>query len=86
MSTTTVFLVYGASVLIAALFLYLFRNARWYWHALAVIAALVVGFIPTPEPLQTQAGTLAVGGIFLFLFLWGIGGPISHRMHHHKHA
>ncbi len=86
MSTTQVFLVYGASILIAALFLYLFRERRWYWHVLALVAALVVGFIPTPEPLQTQAGTVVVGGVFLFLLVWGVGGPIAHSTHRHRHA
>ncbi len=82
MSTMLVYVVYGFSVVLALVFVYLF-HARWYWHVLGVIAALAVGCSP---PLPGWAGPsrdLIYGSVFLFLMIWGLAGPFVHRFHRH---
>jgi len=46
MSTVLVYVVYGGTVALALVFVYLF-HARWYWHVCSVPAALPVGFSPS---------------------------------------
>jgi hypothetical protein len=63
-----------------------FHSQAWYWHALAVIAALALGLVPMPAWLQAQSFDLLLGFVFIVLMVWGAGGLIMFRMHHEKHA
>ena len=66
--------------------LHRFGSQMWFWHALAIAAALVLGFIPTPVEFKGVATDLVFGFCFIFLMVWGIGGLVVHRPHVHKHA
>jgi hypothetical protein len=66
--------------------LYRFRSQSWYWHVLAVIAALVIGLMPGTVLVQTETGSLLYGFWFLLLMIWGIGGLVSYRWRRHKLA
>jgi thiol:disulfide interchange protein len=66
--------------------LYRFRSQAWYWHVLAVIVALVIGLMPGTALLQTLAGSMLYGFVFVFLMIWGIGGLIPFRRLRKKHA
>jgi len=74
-----VFLAYLASAFAALLLLHFLRARKWYWHVISVLAALVIGLVPLPEPLQSPQGTLVVGVTFLFLFLWGVAAPFFRK-------
>ncbi|MCS7316541.1 MAG: hypothetical protein RMI94_15485, partial [Bryobacterales bacterium] len=67
MTTTVVFAAYAAALLVALWLLYR-RHVAWYWHVLAVIVALVIGLIPTPEVMAgNRLYDLLVGCLFVFL-------------------
>jgi thiol:disulfide interchange protein len=66
--------------------LYQFRSQAWYWHMLAVIVALVIGNMPGTALLQTQAGSMLYGFVFVVLMIWGVGGLIPLRRLRKKHA
>jgi hypothetical protein len=86
MNPLWVLLVYGSSFVLALVLLYFF-HARWYWHALAVVAALAIGVIRFPP--EFRPPDLVVGFAFFFLLVWGIGGPFvpsRHSRHVHRHA
>ncbi len=83
MQAGLVALVYGCAVLGAAALLYFFHTA-WYWHALSVGAALAIGF--TPFPPEWGLPDLAVGFVFVFLFVWGFAAPFFHTHHYHGHG
>jgi hypothetical protein len=85
MTATWVFLAYGFAALLAVLLLLIFRAKSWYWHALSVLVALVIGLIPIPEQFNTPQGTLAIGSIFTFLFFWGVAAPLF-RQHRREPA
>lgn len=79
-------LVYGSALVLAFVLLYFFHT-RWYWHALSVVAALALGFVP-PDIVPIPAGVtrdLAVGFLFLLLIVWGLGAPLFYK-HHEMHA
>lgn len=84
MSTMLAYVVYGFSVALALLFLYLF-HARWYWHVLSVLAALAVGFSPPLPGWEGPSHDLAYGFVVLFLLVWGGAEPFVHRHHRHAH-
>ena len=63
-----------------------FHSQAWYWHALAVVAALALGLVPMPTWLQASASDLLMGFVFIVLMIWGAGGLIMFRTHHEKHA
>ena len=89
MSGIIVFLVFGVSLCLAVLFLYLFRERAWYWHVLSVVLALALGLMPgdlIPANLRSQTTDLVVGFVFLFLMVWGVGGMLLHAPHREKHA
>jgi hypothetical protein len=79
-------LVYLVALCVPLGLLYRFGSQRWYWHALAIGAALVLGLIPTPVELKGIAVDLGFGFAFVFLMTWGIGGIVAYRPHQHKHA
>jgi hypothetical protein len=71
---------YAISFAAAALVLWRFGAARWYWHFLAVAFALAIGLMPQIEGMQGTAYDITVGCLFIFFFVWGAGivfGPIA---------
>ncbi len=81
MNAIIVFSVYAIAFLIAAVLLYLYHTA-WYWHVLAVAAALAIGLTPPPEGFQPP--DLVVGFVFFLLFVWGAGELLVHPFHRHR--
>jgi hypothetical protein len=81
MQTLVVTLVYGFSFVLAVALLYFFE-ARWFWHVLSLAAALAVGLAPLPPELHIP--DLAVGAVFLLLFVWG-AGVVLLRTHSPRH-
>lgn len=82
-----VFAVFGCAIALAVLLLHFFRATHWYWHALSVIVAFTMGLVRLPPAWQSPAAELAMGGAFVFLFLWGICAPIFPKHHgptHHQ--
>lgn len=83
MSTTVVFAGYAGALALALFLLYWFHT-RWYWHLLSVAVALVIGLIPTPEPLVgKRIYDMVVGCLIVFLMAWGLGEIFLHK-HHRK--
>jgi hypothetical protein len=79
-------LIYVLAIVLPVWLLYRYASASWYWHALALVAALAVGFAPGTALLQTVAGTFVYGFVFCLLAVWGIGGMgmIFYRRFAHK--
>ena len=89
MSIAIVTFTYGVTVILAFGLLYLFGSLRWYWHALSVAAALVLGMIPMRvfEAWSFPVSDLAFGNLIVFLLVWGICAPFFRRHHlplHHR--
>ena len=80
MSTFLVCVVYGFSAALALACVYLF-HARWYWHVLSVLAALLVGFSPPISGWEGSSRDLIYGAVVLFLLIWGLAEPFFHRHH-----
>ena len=66
---------YGVAFCLAMALLYYF-HARWYWHILSVVVALLIGLTPMPADWQGRVLDLSVGFIFTFLFFWGAAAPL----------
>lgn len=82
-------LMYLLAITVPVILLFRFHSQAWYWHILAVMAALGLGFVPTPPAWKTEAFDLAFGFVFILLLVWGIGGLVvfrPHRPHREKHA
>ena len=80
-------LVFGCALVLAIAVLYLYHAKSWYWHLLSIALALTLGFLPPlPEAWRGTVTDLITGCLFLFLFVWGLGGLILYRRHHPKHA
>ena len=84
-------LVYLLAMAIPIGLLYRFHSQAWYWHTLSVLAAVALGFIPIPVTLQKPEFDMLFGFTFIMLMIWGAGGLILYRPHHHtphheKHA
>ncbi len=79
-------LVYLAAAAIPVYLLYIFRGRSWYWHVLAIVAAVSVGFIPIPPEFQRRGIDLMLGSAVVALLFWGIGGLIIPHHHREKHA
>lgn len=89
MFSTWAVLVYLLAFGLPIWLLYHFHSAPWYWHVLALLAAVAMGFFQTPPQWQSQAFDLAFGAVFILLATWGIGGLLAfrwHGPHHEKHA
>lgn len=70
--------VFGAAFIVALIALYAFR-ARWYWHALSVVAGLALGLTPFPDGFRPP--DLVTGFLFVFLTVWGLGEVFVHPYH-----
>jgi hypothetical protein len=79
-------LVYLVALTLPIGMLYQFRSCHWYWHGLAIAAALSLGFIPTPAEMHTPVFDLLFGFIFIVLMVWGVGGLVAFHGHREKHA
>jgi len=86
MSSMWAVLVYAVAIGAPLLVLYIHGSAHWYWHALAILAALGLGLIPPPSQLQGVTVDLVCGFGFVFLMVWGIGGLVVFHPHHARHA
>ena len=82
-------LIYVFAIALPVFLLYRFRSQSWYWHVLATLAALGLGFVPTPPAWKAETFDLAFGFAFILLLVWGVGGLVvfrPHRPHREKHA
>jgi hypothetical protein len=82
-------LVYLIAMGIPIYLLYRFHTFGWYWHLLAVLCAVGMGFIPIPASLQKPGFDLIFGFVFIALMIWGAGGlilPRTWQHHYEKHA
>lgn len=84
--TLLVVLVYLLAIGIPLYVLYRFRSQAWYWHVVAIAAALYLGFMPTPPSMKGPIYDLIIGAVFVLLVVWGAGGLILFRPHREKHA
>jgi hypothetical protein len=66
--------------------LFQFHPRAWYWHALAVVVAMTLGFIPMPVRLQSTASDLIFGFVFISLLIWGVCGLLLYHAQSEKHA
>jgi hypothetical protein len=79
-------LIYMAALAIPAWLLYHFGSESWFWHALAIFAGLLLGFMPMPVLFSQPGYDLMIGFAFISLMVWGIGGLFMIRPHREKHA
>jgi hypothetical protein len=85
MSPFLVALCYGSALALSLFLLQHFGVTHWYWHALSLAAALVLGLTPLPEALNTPQMTLVVGWVFTFFFVWGLAAPVFALLTHPPH-
>jgi hypothetical protein len=43
---------------------------------LSILIALGIALVPTPTGLSTPQGSLVIGAVVTFLFLWGVAAPL----------
>ncbi len=82
-------LVYLAAIGIPVFLLYRFHAQSWWWHVLALAAAIGLGFVPTPPAWKAASFDLVFGFAFILLLVWGVGGLVMLWPHHRgreKHA
>jgi hypothetical protein len=77
--STWVIIAYGCAFLLALILLFLVGPKRWYWHILSLLVGLGIGLVPIPASLNTPRGSLIVGSVFTFLFVWGVAAPLFGR-------
>jgi hypothetical protein len=82
MNPFVVLTVYGTAFLVALWLVYI-RHAAWYWHVLAVAAAVALGLTRFPDGMRPP--DLLTGFVFVFLFMWGVGEAAVHP-YHHRHT
>lgn len=85
MSDLTVALIYSAALLAAIYLLWRFSHVRWYWHVLAAVAALIIGFMPPLTAEATAIYDMLIGVAFLLLIAWGLGELAFKAFHIHRH-
>ena len=88
MSGIVAVLVYLVAMGLPIFLLYRFGTQSWYWHVLAIVTSVALGFVPVPDGLQKPGFDLLFGSLFIVLMIWGAGGLILYRKHEHheKHA
>jgi len=69
-----------AAMAVPAWLLYYFGSEPWYWHVLAALFGLGLGFVPLPA-LSNPIFDLIIGFGFVSLTLWGIGGLFTWPPH-----
>jgi hypothetical protein len=79
-------LVYLLAIGISVYLLHHFHSRAWYWHLLAILGALGIGLIPTPQAWKTTAFDLIFGFVIALLLVWGLGGLLVWRPHRERHA
>ncbi len=81
MSLAIVTLTYAVTLLLALGLLYVFGATHWYWHALSVAAAVVLGVIPMRmfDAWASPLFDLSYGSLIVFLLMWGIVAPFFRR-------
>jgi hypothetical protein len=81
-------LAYVVAIGIPVFLLQRFHSRHWFWHTLAIVAAVGLGFIPIPQDLQRPGHDLLFGSVFVALMIWGAGGLILYhtRGHRERHA
>jgi hypothetical protein len=78
--------IYLLAIRIPVYLLYHFGPRRWIWHLLSIMAALAIGFVPTPPAWKATELDLFFGFSFVSLMTWGIGGFVAFRRHRVRHA
>ena len=90
MSGMLAVLVYLVAMGLPLYLLFHFHSQAWYWHTLAIVAAIGLGFIPLPAQMQKPLFDLAFGFVFIALLIWGVCGLLLFHTrgekHHHRHA
>jgi hypothetical protein len=86
MFSTLAVLVFFCAFALPLLLLYRLHAGPWYLHVLALAAAVGLGLMHTPEAWKSPAFDMAVGAVFVFLAVWGIGGLVAFHSHREKHA
>jgi hypothetical protein len=76
MSPIWVFAAYACAAGLPLVLLCVMRARAWYWHALSIGLALTLGLTPMPLAWSTPRSDLMIGSAFLFLFVWGVAGPL----------
>ena len=71
-----VMIAFGCAFLLALMLLFFKGPRRWYWHILSLLVALGVGLTPVPAKLNTPQGSMIIGSVFTFLFVWGVAAPL----------
>ena len=86
MNSSMVALTYGAAFAVAIFLLWRFSNIKWYWHVLAVVAAIGLGLMPPLKVDSAAMYDMVIGVVFLVLVVWGIGEPVFKIFHIHRHT
>lgn len=86
MSFSMVALAYSAAFAVAIFLLWRFSHIKWYWHALAVAAAIGLGLMPPMQVSAPAVYDMVIGALFLLLIVWGIGEPVFKVFHLHRHV
>ena len=74
-----VMVAFGCSALLALILLFFMGPKRWYWHILSVLLSLGIGLTPIPASLNTPQGSMIIGSVFTFFFVWGAAAPLFRR-------
>jgi hypothetical protein len=77
---------YFLAVAIPVYLLRHFHSQSWYWHVLAALAAVGIGFMPAPAAWNTPGSDLIFGFAFVLLLVWGVGGLVLGRPRLAKHT
>ena len=86
MNFSVIALVYALASAAALFLVWRFSHIRWYWHALAVVSAVALGFMPPMRGDATAVYDMVIGTLFLVLIVWGIGEPVFRMFHIHRHV
>ena len=79
-------LVYVGALALPLYLLFRFHSQEWYWHMLAVLAAIGLGVTPIPAEMQSPVFDLIFGFAFISLLVWGVCGLLLFHTHGEKHA
>jgi hypothetical protein len=86
MFSTLAVLVYLVAFGVPVLLIWRFHPQAWYWHAVALLGALGMGFFEAPEKWHTATFDILFGAVFICLLVWGIGGLVAFRRHRERHV